>query len=123
MTRITTERRWQHYKTSPPTKIGFGTLVYLARKHSPGWSYDSAEAKFGETSATAEEQAKAKANPEPLELDDFYAYMPEPLVYLCADPRDVACEQRQFTSACSAGAEEGRRSGSRQEWKAKMRQS
>ena len=70
-----TESRWQHYKTSPPTKIGFGTLVYLARKHSPGWSYDSAEARFGETSATAEEQAKA--NPAPLELDDFYAYMPD----------------------------------------------
>ena len=34
-----TENRWQHYQTSPPTKIGHGTLVYLARKHSPGWSY------------------------------------------------------------------------------------
>ena len=40
-----TESRWQHYKTSPPTKIGFGTLVYLARKHSPGWVYGGAEAK------------------------------------------------------------------------------
>jgi hypothetical protein len=29
----------EHFKTSPPTKIGFGTLVYLARKHSPGWCY------------------------------------------------------------------------------------
>ena len=36
-----TEARWQHYRTSPPTSIGFGTLVYLARKHSPGWSYGS----------------------------------------------------------------------------------
>jgi hypothetical protein len=67
-----TESRWQHYKTSPPTRIGFGTLVYLARKHSPGWSYGSAEAKFGEASATAEEQA----DPGGLQLDDFYAYMP-----------------------------------------------
>ena len=49
-----TESRWQHYKTSPPTRIGFGTLVYLARKHSPGWSYGSG-----------------------LRADDFYAYMPE----------------------------------------------
>ena len=31
-----TEARWQHYRTSPPTKVGFGTLVYLARQHSPG---------------------------------------------------------------------------------------
>jgi hypothetical protein len=40
---VATENRCQHYKTSPPTKIGFGSLVYLARKHSPGWSYGSAE--------------------------------------------------------------------------------
>ena len=42
-----TEARWQHYRTSPPTKVGFGTLVYLARQHSPGWSYGNArDAKF-----------------------------------------------------------------------------
>jgi hypothetical protein len=40
----TTESRWQHFRTSPPTKVGFGSLVYLARKHSPGWSYGQAEA-------------------------------------------------------------------------------
>jgi hypothetical protein len=39
---VVTENRWQHYKTSPPTDIGFGSLVYLARKHSPGWSYGEA---------------------------------------------------------------------------------
>ena len=38
-----TEARWQHYRTSPPTRIGFGTLVYLARQHSPGWTYESAK--------------------------------------------------------------------------------
>ena len=38
-----TEARWQHYKTSPPTKIGFGSLVYWARKHSPGWTYGSSK--------------------------------------------------------------------------------
>lgn len=41
---VATENRWQHYRTSPPTKAGFGTLVYLARKHSPGWSYGPVEA-------------------------------------------------------------------------------
>ena len=41
---VATEARWRHYKTSPPTKIGFGSLVYLVRKHSPGWSYGKAEA-------------------------------------------------------------------------------
>ena len=38
-----TEARWQHYRTSPPDRIGFGTLVYLARQHSPGWTYESAK--------------------------------------------------------------------------------
>ena len=33
-----TAERWQHYPKSPPGRIGFGTLVYLARKHSPGWT-------------------------------------------------------------------------------------
>ncbi|MBR0797539.1 DUF3987 domain-containing protein [Bradyrhizobium jicamae] len=32
-----TAARWQHYYSSPPTRLGFGTLVYLARQHSPGW--------------------------------------------------------------------------------------
>lgn len=31
----TTADRWQNYRRSPPSKIGIGTLVYLARQH--GW--------------------------------------------------------------------------------------
>ena len=38
----TTIARWQHYRTSPPNRIGFGTLVYWARHYSPGWTYGSA---------------------------------------------------------------------------------
>jgi putative DNA primase/helicase len=34
----TTRLRWEHYRTSPPSRIGFGTLVYLARKHNPLWT-------------------------------------------------------------------------------------
>ena len=37
-----TEARWQHYKSFPATKVGFGTLVYLARMYSPGWTYGNA---------------------------------------------------------------------------------
>ena len=69
-----TEARWQHYKTSPPTRIGFGALVYLARQHSPGWSYGGAEAKSGE--ASARDGAQTKVDPSALQPDDFYAYMP-----------------------------------------------
>jgi hypothetical protein len=37
-----TEDRWEHYATSPPASIGFGTLVYLARKHAPNWTTNAA---------------------------------------------------------------------------------
>jgi hypothetical protein len=30
-----TRERWEHYKTSPPDRIGMGTLVYLARSFNP----------------------------------------------------------------------------------------
>ena len=32
-----TEFRWRHYFESPPSYIGFGTLVHLARETQPGW--------------------------------------------------------------------------------------
>src|SRR3954469_23940437 len=33
-----TRARWEHYRTSPPTKIGAGTLFYLAQQMCPDWS-------------------------------------------------------------------------------------
>ena len=39
--RNATDARWKHYRTSPPTSIGWGTLFYLARKHAPGWTPDA----------------------------------------------------------------------------------
>jgi RecA-family ATPase len=35
--------RWRHYSDSPPSKIGFGTLVYLARQIDPNWKPPSKE--------------------------------------------------------------------------------
>jgi hypothetical protein len=32
-----TAERWRHYSTSPPTKLGAGTLFYEANQASPGW--------------------------------------------------------------------------------------
>jgi len=32
--------RWEHFAKSPPNKIGYGTLVYLARQNKPGWTAD-----------------------------------------------------------------------------------
>jgi hypothetical protein len=41
----TTWERWKHYKTSPPSRIGMGTLAYLARKHDPNWTFIGAGPK------------------------------------------------------------------------------
>ncbi len=43
----TTRARWDHYRASPPDRIGMGTLVYLARKHDPSWRLPS-QKKAGE---------------------------------------------------------------------------
>jgi hypothetical protein len=32
-----TEFRWRHYFDRPPTRLGFGSLVFLARGTQPGW--------------------------------------------------------------------------------------
>jgi hypothetical protein len=52
-----TEFRWRHYSDSPPSNIGFGSLVHWAREIQPGWVPPSKPAA-------------------PVSLDDFYAYMP-----------------------------------------------
>lgn len=33
----TTRKRWEEFRASPPTRIGFGTLSYLADQAAPGW--------------------------------------------------------------------------------------
>src|SRR5215469_5255759 len=32
-----TRFRWDHYETSPPSQVGFGTLAHFARQAQPGW--------------------------------------------------------------------------------------
>jgi DNA-binding transcriptional ArsR family regulator len=32
-----TRERWMHYFKYPPTKVGAGTIFYLANQHAPGW--------------------------------------------------------------------------------------
>ena len=70
---VATEARWQHYRTSPPDRIGFGTLVYLARQHSPGWTYESAKDDTAEFAV------------EPVEPVDLWAKFDPPTL-----PRGVA---------------------------------
>jgi Primase C terminal 2 (PriCT-2) len=48
----TTNARWQHYRTSPPSRIGFGSLVYWARHYQPGWTYAAAGSLSGANAAS-----------------------------------------------------------------------
>lgn len=38
--------RWRHYGRSPPTDLGFGTLVWEAREAQPGWEPPSRQKPF-----------------------------------------------------------------------------
>lgn len=55
-----TDARWDHFATSPPMRIGFGSLVYQARKHSPGWTFGTTlpVVKFGPLSVMADRAAE-----------------------------------------------------------------
>ena len=41
----TTRARWDHFATSPPDRIGAGTLFHMAREAFPGWTRPSSQAK------------------------------------------------------------------------------
>jgi hypothetical protein len=56
-----TEFRWQRFGRSPPSKIGFGSLVWLARQAVPGWLPPSGGLRA----------------PKGVSLADFFAYMPQ----------------------------------------------
>jgi putative DNA primase/helicase len=51
-----TLERWKHYFRSPPDKIGFGSLVFLARQSAPGWTYKSANDDSAESAAGPREK-------------------------------------------------------------------
>jgi len=56
------QERWAHYSTSPPTKIGAGTLFWLAAQACPGWRKPSSLArKAKDDSPWQVEMAEARA--------------------------------------------------------------
>jgi hypothetical protein len=55
--RGTPRARWEHYKKSPPKRVGFGTLVYLARQADPNWTFSGQRA-----------EPEAAGHPEPFDL-------------------------------------------------------
>lgn len=55
-----TAARWAHYSTSPPTKIGAGTLFYLAHLEAPDWTKPSAADARQQNNNPQQEQPPAK---------------------------------------------------------------
>jgi hypothetical protein len=64
-----TKERWQHYFKSPPTKIGAGTLFYLAQEADPNWrdNYAPERIVLGEQLT---EQLLARPLPSVVELPE-----------------------------------------------------
>jgi hypothetical protein len=86
-----TRARWEHYSKSPPSKVGFGTLVYMARGADPSWSYGGQR---------TEPQPEAPGNVEPFDL--WGHFDPPPI------PRGVlpsAIESFAFEKGSELGAD------------------
>jgi hypothetical protein len=58
----TTRARWEHYGTSPPQRIGAGTIFHLANEADAGWrNRHAASEKAAKSKAESEEQALLNA--------------------------------------------------------------
>jgi RecA-family ATPase len=79
-----TAARWKHYSTSPPDRIGAGTIFYEADRQAPGWRDQKTEEKEDTTNsgeeAAREQQAKTKSDDEADDLE------PLPFIELVDDP-------------------------------------
>jgi hypothetical protein len=62
-----TAARWAHYSSSPPNRVGAGTIFYEADRLAPGWRDQSAKAEEADTASTASEQ------PKPTNLNEWDA--------------------------------------------------
>lgn len=62
-----TRDRWDHFATSPPDRIGAGTLFHMAREAFPGWMKPS---DVGRAKRAAERLAAFEARHPPPDDDD-----------------------------------------------------
>ena len=68
----TTNARWEHYRTSPPDRIGYGTLVYLAQKVQPDWEYTTTEGST-DTGGDTDKEIGGAAITAPLHSEEALA--------------------------------------------------
>jgi hypothetical protein len=64
-----TAGRWQHFATSPPTQIGYGTLVHEARAAQPGWM----PPRMNGVPALPEALTKQRSNNPLIQLNERYS--------------------------------------------------
>ena len=56
--------RWAHYSRSPPTEIGFGSLVHEARRAVPGWEMPSRRPRSASQAPAADKGMNGHAHAE-----------------------------------------------------------
>jgi Primase C terminal 2 (PriCT-2) len=66
-----TRERWMHYFKSPPTKVGAGTIFYLANRHAPGWR-DNLQLFQAAADAPSIVPAQVAEPPPPCSLDQVH---------------------------------------------------
>jgi hypothetical protein len=82
---VETASRWRHFTTSPPTRIGFGSLLFWGRRQNPALELPT-EAALRRKREAEQEEFERLLPPDfpdpppdrdrPVSFDDFYAYMP-----------------------------------------------
>jgi RecA-family ATPase len=73
-----TEFRWRHYFDSPPSQIGFGSLVHWAREIKSNWRPPSKSNGIDDLDARAP-PVEGKPNPPPLDVLDFITLQDKPV--------------------------------------------
>jgi len=84
---VQTASRWRHFTTSPPTRIGFGSVLFWAGRENPALELPT-EAELRKKRETEQEEFERLLPPDlpdpprgdgqdrPVSFDDFYAHMP-----------------------------------------------
>lgn len=65
----TTRGRWEHYETSPPNRIGAGSLFFMAREARPGWSWPSEHEQTSDERRNATGTSEQPSTEPPASLD------------------------------------------------------
>jgi hypothetical protein len=103
-----TRARWDHYTVSPPTKIGAGTLFFLARQLAPDWRKPISKPAAGrwtidprapyETARLLRDEAASDGRPLRCYRGGFYQW--NGAAYLPTEQADIRAVTYRFLRQC-----------------------